>query len=141
MKQSRILIIFIVLCLTVVGGYAQEQTAAQNNTEQEYFNKVRSSMHTQDTDNSADKKNTANNKKNKASIDVWAYIRIIIVLALLIAAIYAIFRVMKKFLQIRNFIGICVPNMSRWRSWLTRRTANPLSVGSSPTLLSKLRFV
>ena len=117
MKQSRILIIFIMLCLSVVGGYAQEQAAQQNSAEQEYFNKVRSVMHDQ-PDNSSDNANNKNGKPRRSSVDVWAYIRIIVVLALMIGVIYAIFLVMKKFLKVKEDTGDGV-------QLLTSRTLGP----------------
>lgn len=117
MKRSKILIIFITLYIAAVGVYAQEQAAQQNNTEQEYFNKVRSYMHSQGGDTSADN-NSANAQKHRASVDVWAYLRIILVLALMIGAIYAIFRVMKKFLKVKEDTGDGV-------QLLTSRTLGP----------------
>ena len=118
MKQSRILIIFIMLCLSVVGGYAQEQTAQQSNAEQEYIGKVRAAMHNQRGDTSADNANNANGKIRRTSVDVGAYIRIIVVLALMIGAIYTIFRVMKKFLKVKEDTGDGV-------QLLTSRTLGP----------------
>ena len=118
MKQSRILIIFIMLCLSLVGGYAQEQTAQQSNDEQEYIGKVRAAMHNQRGDTSADNANNPNGKIRRTSVDVGAYIRIIVVLALMIGAIYAIFRVMKKFLKVKEDTGDGV-------QLLTSRTLGP----------------
>ena len=60
-------------------------------------------MHSQNADTSADN-HSADTKKRKTNVDVWAYIRIIVVLALMVGAIYAIFLVMKKFLKVKEFL-------------------------------------
>ena len=117
MKRSRILIIIITLYIAAFGGYAQEQIAQQNSAEQEYFNKVRSVMHDQ-PDNSSDNANNKSGKPRRSSVDVWAYIRIIVVLALMIGVIYAIFLVMKKFLKVKEDTGDGV-------QLLTSRTLGP----------------
>ena len=103
MKNLKIfLLVAIVLSLSLQAGYSQEQ---QQNSDAQLMQQIRQSLQT-GGDNSADQSNNNNNRRtNRIKIDYWAYIRIIIVLALVIAAIYAIFRFMKKFLKIKDDVG------------------------------------
>ena len=74
-------------------------------------------MHDQQ-DNSSDNTNNKNGKLRRSSVDVGAYIRIIVVLALMIGAIYLIFYFMKKFLKVKEDTGDGV-------QLLTSRTLGP----------------
>lgn len=118
MKNRIILLLSVIVCLSVLPAvFCQETAAQQNNAEQEYINKVRSYMYSQNADTSADN-HSADTKKRKTNVDVWAYIRIIVVLALMVGAIYAIFLVMKKFLKVKEDTGDGV-------QLLTSRTLGP----------------
>lgn len=87
-----------------IGGFlfSQDLTSDKKaSSEKEYFNKVKDSM--------GDVKTKEANAKSKNRINLTSgyldYIRIIVVLALVIAAIYAVFYFIKKTLKIKDEVG------------------------------------
>lgn len=117
MKHRFILLLSVIMCLSVqVCVFCQDDV--QHNAEQEYLNKVRSSMHSGGADASADNAHSADTGRRRTNAGVWSYLRIIIILALMVAAIYAVFRVMKKLLKVKEDTGDGV-------QLLTSRTLGP----------------
>lgn len=104
MKNLKIfLIAAIVLSFSLQAGYSQEQQL--QNEDARLMQQIRQSM-SSGADSSADQLINGNGSQvRKIKIDYWSYIKIIIVLALVVVAIYAIFRFMKKFLKIKDDVG------------------------------------
>ena len=103
MKNLKIFfLITIVLSFCVYEGHSQSQ---QQDNDAQLMQQIRQSMSSAADGSSDQTTGNSDSQIRKIKIDYWSYVKIIIILALVIAAIYAIFRFMKKFLKIRDDVG------------------------------------